>query len=206
MDQNEFAPQDIEKNKDLAALSYLWLFSLIVLLARRDSPFIQLHARQGATLFLLSIALWPWELTRYGEFVVLALIVLGFVQAVQGKAYRIPFIADLAEGKVRRTHFKKAWHVLKHTAIKIVKPEHITPAFREELKEEQRELSHQEHELKTEKDLIDREEKKLSSLLYRMDNDEKELHELEDEVHQEFKELEEDIHRMEKKVDEVLQK
>ena len=90
------------------------------------------------------------------------------------------------------------------TAIKIAKPEHITPEFREELHEQEIELQTQEKELKTEKSLLEQEEKKLSTLMRKVDEDEKELKKLEDEVHNEFNKLEEDVHRVEEKVDEVL--
>ncbi len=206
MADQEFTPEDIRKNKDLAALSYLWLFSIVILLARRDSPFIQLHARQGVVLFVLSILLWPFEIAHYAEFVILAFMILGFIEAALGRAYRIPVISLIAEGKLRRHHFKKAWHITKHTAIKIAKPEHVTPGFKAELKEQEQELKTHEKILESEKRIMEQEEKKLSALMHRVDEDEKELHKLEDEVHQEFGKLEEDVHRAEEKVDEVLNK
>jgi hypothetical protein len=129
---------------------------------------------------------------------------LGFIQAILGVPYRIPVISVLAEGKLRKYHFKKAWHRVKHTAIKIVKPEHITPAFRDKLAGQQRELTRQEHELGAEKRLMEQEEKKLSSLARRVEEDEKELQHLEDEMHHDFDELKEDVHRVEEKVDKVL--
>jgi uncharacterized membrane protein len=205
MADQEYTPEDIKKNKDLAALSYLWLFSLIILLARRDSPFIRLHAKQGVTLFILSLLLWPFTITRYAEFLILALMVLGFIEAVMGHVYRIPVISLIAEGKLRMHHFKKAWHVTKHTAIKIAKPEHVTPEFRVELKEQERELKEQEKFLEAEKRITEQEDKKLSALMHRVDDDEKEIHKLEDEVHNEFQKLEGDVHRVEEKIDEVLE-
>jgi len=205
MNENEFTAEDIKKNKDLAALSYLWLFSIVILLARRDSPFIQLHARQGVVLFVFSILLWPFGITRYAEFVILAFMILGFIEAALGRTYRIPVISLIAEGKLRGHHFKKAWHHAKHTAIKIAKPEHVTPEFKQELKEQERELKNQEKFLETEKRMLEQEDKKLSALLHRIDDDEKELHKLEHEVHQEFGKLEEDVHRIEEKVDKVLE-
>jgi uncharacterized membrane protein len=193
MDDAKYTEEDIQKNKDLAALSYMWLFSVVVILARRDSPFIRLHAGQAVVLFVLSLVLWPLGVFRYGEFLVLALMVLGFMEAVMGNAYRIPVISLISEGRLRVHHFKKAWHIVKHTAIKIAKPEHITPEFRERLKEDARESGREMEFLKTEQRLEDREDKKLSALIRRVEDEEKELHKLED-----------DLHRVENKVDEVL--
>lgn len=204
MQENTNKTLDIEKNKEIAALSYLWIFSLIILLARRDSEFVQIHAKQGTVLFVLSLLLWPFEITRYGEFIVLALVVLGFLKAAMGSEYQIPVIADIAEGRVRKEHFKKFWHIIKHTVIKLFKPEHITPKFKKELKEQENELQHHEEILEAEKRLLEQEGKKLSALLNRVGDDEKDLHKLEEEVHEEIHKLEEDVHRIEEKVDKVL--
>ena len=68
MNNNKITSEDIKKNADIAALSYLWVFSLVIFLARRDSPFVRMHAKQGVTLFVLSLLLWPIPILRYGEF------------------------------------------------------------------------------------------------------------------------------------------
>ncbi|MFH1012851.1 MAG: hypothetical protein V1760_03845 [Candidatus Peregrinibacteria bacterium] len=184
MDEKNIPASDIERSKQLAAISYLWIFSFIILLARRDSPFVQLHARQGLILFVLSIVLWPWEITRYAEILILALMVLGFIQAALGRVYRIPVIGDIAEGKFTWGHVRKGWHIAKHTAIRLVKPEHVTPVFREEAKRQhEQEMQQKQGTFSAEEKLVEREEKKLSSLFHRVEEDEKKLHELEEEVH-----------------------
>ena len=204
MNQEQYTPEDIKKNKDLAALSYLWLFSLVILVARKDSPFIRMHAKQGVVLFVLSILLWYFTITRYGEFIILALMILGFVEAVNGRPTKIPVIADISEGKITITSFKKAWHSIKHTAIKIFKPEHVTPEYKEVLREQDKEMKKQEEAVKTGEKMVDLEEKKLSSLARRLNEDENELHKLEDQVHNEFGKIESDVERIEKKIDAVI--
>ncbi len=129
MNPNPIPIEDIEKNRQMAALGYLWIFSFIVLVARRDSAFVQLHARQGFVLFVLSIILWPWAITQYAEILILALMALGFIQAATGNAYRIPVIADFAEGHFASPELKKAWHYVKHGAIKAFKHEYVIPPF-----------------------------------------------------------------------------
>jgi len=202
----EITPKDIKENKDFAALSYVWLFSIIILLARRESPFIQMHARQGALLFLISLICWPFEITRYFEFIVLALALLGFIQAAMGNQYRIPVIADIVEGKVTIKHLRKYWHHIKHTAIRFFKPEHITPAFREELGKQHDALKKQQKTLQAEERLLEMEEKKLSTLMHRVDDDETKIEKLEDEIHNEFRHLRNKVGELEEKVDEVLKK
>ncbi|PIZ74533.1 hypothetical protein COY07_00435 [Candidatus Peregrinibacteria bacterium CG_4_10_14_0_2_um_filter_43_11] len=177
--------QDIEKNKELAALSYLWIFSLIILVARRDSTFIQFHARQGVVLFLLSVLLWPFDFLRYGEIVILALMILGFIQAAMGNTNRVPVIGDIAEGKFGLSDVREALHFIKHTAIRMVKPEHVTPSFKKEADNQYRqETTHQNtSEISPENELMEREEKKLSVLFHRVEDQDNKIHELEDEVH-----------------------
>jgi uncharacterized membrane protein len=93
--------EDIEKNKDVAALSYLWILSVVVLDARRDSPFVQYHARQGFRLFLISIPIWMIpKVGRYIEFLVLAGMIIGFLSAAQGRRHEVPLIGKVASGEM----------------------------------------------------------------------------------------------------------
>jgi len=48
------APEE-RNEKELAALGYLWVFGLIILVTKRANPFIQHHARRGTVLFVLSL-------------------------------------------------------------------------------------------------------------------------------------------------------
>lgn len=91
--------EDIEKNKDVAAASYLWLLSLVVLYKRRDSPFVQHHAKQATWLFVLSILLWMIPgIGHLLEFFVLAGMIIGFLSAAQGRTHDLPLIGALAKG------------------------------------------------------------------------------------------------------------
>ena len=42
----------------MAALSYLWLLSVVMLVVKKDDPFVLFHAKQGLVLFIASIVLW----------------------------------------------------------------------------------------------------------------------------------------------------
>ena len=42
--------KDVEENKAMAAIGYLGILFLIPLLANKDSPFAQYHAKQGMVL------------------------------------------------------------------------------------------------------------------------------------------------------------
>lgn len=89
---------DVEANKLFAALSYLWILSIVFLLLKKDSPFVQFHAKQALVLFIASIILnfipiLGWLL----QLVVLALVITGVITAFQGKWFKMPLVAPLAE-------------------------------------------------------------------------------------------------------------
>lgn len=107
---NEFDPADIERNKGMALISYIWLLFLIPMLAARDSRYASFHANQGLVLFLAEIicgiavgvvsgifgfigfGLISWLINSAFSIVVLALIILGIYNAATGRAKELPFI------------------------------------------------------------------------------------------------------------------
>ncbi len=94
-------PKDVADNKDLAALGYVWVLSLVVLFARRDSPFVQFHARQGAVLFGLSLVVWAAPVVgKLLEVLILALCIVGFLYAAQGQWKEVPIVGPLSRGSV----------------------------------------------------------------------------------------------------------
>ncbi len=99
---------DVEINKDIAALSYAWVLSVVVFFWKKDSPFAQFHAKQGMVLFALSIifTLIPF-VGRYLNLLILMLCVLGFISAAQGQWKGIPIIGDIASGQW--SHVRQSW-------------------------------------------------------------------------------------------------
>ncbi len=92
--------EDVRLNKDLAALSYVSVLSVVVYILRRDSPFIRFHSRQAMVLFAVSIVVWfiPW-VGRLLELIVLAGMALGFLAAAQGEWKEVPFAGPLSRGE-----------------------------------------------------------------------------------------------------------
>lgn len=87
-----------QENKLLAAISYLWIVSIIMLLIKKDSKFVQFHAKQGLVLFIASIILWfipiiGWIL----NLLVVVAVVVGFIKALSGEYYKMPAVSILAE-------------------------------------------------------------------------------------------------------------
>lgn len=90
--------KDIAKNREVAAFSYLLILSPVLLFTRRDSHFIQFHARQATFLFVAAIIFaqlstpWSWM-----NFFVLAICLTGFIQANFGAEWRAPVVANIIE-------------------------------------------------------------------------------------------------------------
>lgn len=97
MAQSTSTAQPGSDEKLLGALSYLWILSIVILLIKRDSPFVQFHAKQGLVLWVASIIFWfipvlGWIL----NLIVLLLIIIGFVQALNGAEWKMPVVSEIA--------------------------------------------------------------------------------------------------------------
>lgn len=85
---------DVEINKAVAALSYIWILFLIPLLLKRKSEFAQFHAKQGMVMFLLSLLT---IIPLFGQllfFVLLIVSVVSIVKVVNGEWWEIPFVYE----------------------------------------------------------------------------------------------------------------
>ena len=89
----------------LAAVSYLWILSIIILFVKKDDDFVTFHAKQGTVLFGVSVVLsivgiplfFLGPLILLINLVIFVAVIIGFVQAFSGKKYKIPVVGDLAE-------------------------------------------------------------------------------------------------------------
>lgn len=104
--------KDIEENKLLAAISYIGIISVIVYFAKKDSAFAQFHAKQGMALFGIWVILFmagfvigliPWIGWLIGLAIffinmgVFITALIGLIQAVSGKYWKLPVIGDAVE-------------------------------------------------------------------------------------------------------------
>jgi uncharacterized membrane protein len=97
--------KDIEEGKVIAAIGYIGILCLIPLLAKKESKFAQFHGKQGLVLFICWIIIWivgiipflGWLIAFLGSIVLLILSILGIVQALSGKYWKIPFLGEYAE-------------------------------------------------------------------------------------------------------------
>jgi len=92
-------------DKGIALLSYLFLLCLVPLLTKKDSPFVQFHARQGLVLVVAWFVNWiigivpviGWVVAFLGNLLLLGLSIMGIVNVVQGKKVELPFIGKYAK-------------------------------------------------------------------------------------------------------------
>ena len=89
--------QDVEANKTVAFLSYLWILFLIPLILKRDSKFCQFHAKQGLILFILSFVSWFPIIGWLIGLALLIIAVIGIIKSLSGEWWEIPFIYDFSK-------------------------------------------------------------------------------------------------------------
>jgi len=97
--------KDVENNKAMAAIAYIGILFLVPLLAAKNSPFAQFHAKQGLVLFLAGIAIgfvaWipflGWMVGFVGWILLFVLFVIGLMNALNGKKEPLPIIGSFAD-------------------------------------------------------------------------------------------------------------
>ena len=95
--KNPLNDKDVQDNKIMAALSYIWIVSVLMLLMKKDSPFVQQHARQGFVLFVASVIFTGIPILWWLNIVVAIYALFGIWKAAQGEAWKAPFISMIAE-------------------------------------------------------------------------------------------------------------
>ncbi len=89
---------DVEENKQVAALSYVWVLVLVPLLTKRDSEFAQFHAKQGLILFIIEIlAGFVFWIPIIGQLIALVLLVaavMGVYKSLNGEWWKMPYIYE----------------------------------------------------------------------------------------------------------------
>ncbi len=103
-------PADVEKNKVMGIIAYIWLLFIVPILVARESKFAMYHTNQALILFILSIATY-FAVGILGALPVvglvtlllfplvglahLVLMILGIVNAAQGQMKPLPLIGTL---------------------------------------------------------------------------------------------------------------
>ncbi len=89
--------KDVEQNKTIAMLSYLWILFLIPLLTAKESKFAQFHAKQGLVLFIISLATPFPVLGQILGLVLTVVCIIGIIKTLNGEWWKIPVVYDLSK-------------------------------------------------------------------------------------------------------------
>jgi uncharacterized membrane protein len=96
--ENKPVMGETQENKLLAAISYLWIISIIMLLIKKDSKLVQFHAKQGLVICVASIIFWLIPGIGYIlNILIVIAVVVGFIKAMSGEYYKMPGVSILAE-------------------------------------------------------------------------------------------------------------
>ncbi|MFA6553485.1 MAG: hypothetical protein WCT27_03580 [Patescibacteria group bacterium] len=96
-EQKPVKPAGAQDSNLMAALSYVWVLSIIMLILKKDDEFVKFHAKQGLILFLFSfVGVIPFIGWAVWIVVVIAMV-FGFIKALSGERFKVPLVGDLAE-------------------------------------------------------------------------------------------------------------
>ncbi len=92
---------DVEANKLIAAVSYLGALVIIPLLLKKDSPYVQFHAKQGITFVILWcvgwVLFWFPIIGWLAAAIVFVFNVIAFFKALSGERWEAPVISDITK-------------------------------------------------------------------------------------------------------------
>lgn len=92
---------DVEQNKGVAAIGYIWILCFIPLLLKRDSKFAQFHGKQGLVLFIVEVVvgfiIWIPFIGWLLGLATAILAIIGILQALQGNFWEMPLLGQFAK-------------------------------------------------------------------------------------------------------------
>lgn len=95
----------VQEGKGIAWISYLGILVIIPILLQKDNPYTKYHIKQGIALLIVSV-IWNivwiipfvgFVLGTVGWVILLVFMVLGIVNALNGKEKPLPLICKIAE-------------------------------------------------------------------------------------------------------------
>ena len=100
--KNQILSKDVRNNRALAGLAYFWIFALVPLLIKKDSPYAQFHAKQGVVLALAWFLVWVvgiipilgWLIFFFGSIILLVVNLMAIIKAWNGEEWKIPYLYD----------------------------------------------------------------------------------------------------------------
>ncbi|MFA5052086.1 MAG: DUF4870 domain-containing protein [Patescibacteria group bacterium] len=96
-EQKPVKPAGAQDSNLMAALSYVWILSVIMLILKKDDEFVKFHAKQGLILFLISFVGVIPVIGWFVWIIVVIAMIIGFIKALSGERFKVPLVGDLAE-------------------------------------------------------------------------------------------------------------
>ncbi len=104
-EQSSSTENVVEEGKIYAFLGYWGILFLIPILAKKDNEFAVFHGKQGLLLFILEIIAWVLGYIPFIGYIISPLgyifcgimAVIGMVQSLNGKYWKMPWIGEYAE-------------------------------------------------------------------------------------------------------------
>lgn len=92
-------------DRAFAAISYISILCLVSLLLKKDSQFVQFHAKQGVVLLIAEVILcfvniipyFGYGVWRILSLAFLVISVIGIVNAWKGKYWKLPLLSEYAK-------------------------------------------------------------------------------------------------------------
>lgn len=107
MEENKKVKEEKSKSREVgyAVLAYLWILCLIPVLMKKDEKFVKFHSKQGLMLFIVEVGIGIIGIIPIigqfiyviGMFVCGILSLVGIVQVLLGKKWKMPVIGDWSE-------------------------------------------------------------------------------------------------------------
>ena len=95
-EKNINSKKDIEENKVVAALSYVWILCLVPLFLKKNSKFCKFHAKQGLLLFIIEVigmVIFPIPFLGWLLFILVVIFsILGVRAALAGEFWEMPIL------------------------------------------------------------------------------------------------------------------
>lgn len=96
----DFDQADIDKNKFMAILCYLWILILIPFFSAKDSKFVKFHLNQALCMIVFCIILAVLSMLPFiggiisfvADIVAVLLMLMGILNAARGEAKELPFV------------------------------------------------------------------------------------------------------------------
>ncbi len=96
--ENKNVPnKESSENKLWAFLSYLNVLCLVALLFKKDSEFVQFHAKQGLVLFIGEFFIWIPFFGWILGVIIFILWIMGIRNVLAGEKKSLPVVGEIAE-------------------------------------------------------------------------------------------------------------